>query len=316
MLSELGQTLTIRLVIDGRWAMTAKRVLSRRVLAGCVFGLVMVLCLEGCGVSSSRSATGSRPGMSSRPTTEPAKELTLDLGSGVTTKLALIPVGKFLMGSPADEEGRQSDEGPQHEVTISKPFYLGVCEVTQEQYKAVIGSNPSHFRGLHNPVENVSWDDAIEFCRRLSNKTGYAVRLPTEAEWEYACRAGTTTPFHTGQTISTSQANYVGGLFVYGHGREGIFREKTMAVGSFKPNAWGLYDMHGNVWEWCGDWYAYSYTDANQADPAGPACGEFRVARGGGWNCIPHGCRSATRVGFIPDGRDSGIGFRVAVDLK
>ncbi|MCY2926365.1 MAG: formylglycine-generating enzyme family protein, partial [Planctomycetota bacterium] len=210
----------------------------------------------------------------SRPAGGPPKELTLDLGNKVTMKLVLIPAGKFMMGSPETEKDRQPDEGPQHEVTISKPFYMGVYEVTQAQYEAVMGTNPSAFKGSENPVEQVSWDDAVEFCKALSAKTGKAVRLPTEPQWEYACRAGTKTRFGFGDD-DTDLRDYA---WFSGHSLS-----KTHPVGEQEPNAWGLYDMHGNVWEWCSDYYADSYANAKTTDPQGPGSGTDRVLRGGGW---------------------------------
>jgi len=215
------------------------------------------------------------------------------------------------MGSPATEEGRSNDEGPQREVTLRKPLYIGICEVTQAQYEAVTGKNPSSFKGNTLPVEQVSWEDAVAFCKALSRKTGKAVRLPTEAEWEYACRAGTTTPFHTGATISTDEANYDGDYTTYGRGHKGVDRQKTLPVGSFAPNAFGLYDMHGNVWEWCDDWYG-SYASAKVVDPPGPTSGAGRVLRGGSWYDDPLVCRSAYRL-RDPGIRASGVGFRVAL---
>jgi formylglycine-generating enzyme required for sulfatase activity len=216
-----------------------------------------------------------------------------------------------MMGSPESEAGRENDE-IQHEVTISKAFYLGAYEVTQAQWKAVMGSDPSEFKGDDNPVEMVSWDDAMEFCRRLSGRTGRRFRLPTEAEWEYACRAGTTTPFHTGETITTDQANY-NGKYTYGGGREGVYREKTMPVGSFPANAWGLHDMHGNVFEWCLDWFGV-YDGTKTQDPQGASSGAGRVVRGGSWANNPRYCRSAIRGRGEPDARINGIGFRVALN--
>ena len=238
----------------------------------------------------------------------------LGLGKGITMTLICIPAGTFTMGSPETEKGRKSEEGPQHDVTISKPFYLGVTEVTQAQWKAIMGTDPSRFKGASGPVGRVSWNDAVAFCKALSKKTGRAVRLPTEAEWEYACRAGTITPFHTGETISTDQANY-NGRFVYGNGRKGVVRDKPLAVGSFKPNAFGLYDMHGNAWEWCADWYGEKYyAEADTRAPKGPASGGYRVFRGGYWGDYPVSCRAASRHWLNADLCNDGNGFRVVVE--
>ena len=239
-----------------------------------------------------------------KPAGSKRKQLTVDLGSGVSMKLVYIPAGEFMMGSgeSAEQVARKGDgkvewfkgEHPQHRVRLSKDFYMGVHEVTQAQYRAVMGKNPSGFSGDNLPVEMVSWNDAEEFCRKLSSKEGKTYRLPTEAEWEYSCRAGTATPFNTGATISTDQANY-NGNYTYGSDRKGVYREKTTPVGSFRPNAWGLYDMHGNVWEWCSDWYIDSYTNAETTDPQGPSSGTARVFRGGVWGYGPRICRSASR---------------------
>jgi len=281
----------------------------------------------GWAVGLAAAALLAAPGCSSQA--EPPKELTLDLGGGVTMKLALIPAGKFMMGSPDSEEGHVDNEGPQHEVTLSKPFYMGVTEVTQAQYEAIMGANPSTFKGETNPVENVSCKDATEFCKKLSEKTRQAVRLPTEAEWEYACRAGSKTKFCFGD------ADEALGDYAWYHANSG---GTTHPVGQKKPNAWGLYDMHGNLWEWCSDWYAQNYADAKAVDPQGPASGidasrlsawswfiftmmpktsstSFRVLRDGGWYCGPDGCRSAARGGgLFPSGGD--YGFRVAVPVS
>jgi formylglycine-generating enzyme required for sulfatase activity len=265
-----------------------------------------------------------------KATTQPAKTLTLDLGNKVTMKLVQIPAGKFLMGSPDSEQKEAAksaaasglkeedvkkwfeNESPQHEVTISKAYYMGIYDVTQEQYEQVMGKNPSQFKGAKNPVETVSWDDAREFCKKLSAKAGKTVQLPTEAQWEYACRAGTKTPFNTGETISTDQANY-NGNYVYGNGAKGEYRQKTTPVGTFKPNAFGLYDMHGNVWQWCADRYDEKYYgNSPKADPTGPADGNARVLRGGSWCYNPLHCRSAFRYLSSPDYRFI-IGFRVVV---
>jgi formylglycine-generating enzyme required for sulfatase activity len=235
------------------------------------------------------------------------KEISLDLGSNVTMKLVLIPAGKFTMGSPNSEKGRKADEVPQHEVTITKAFYMGVYEVTQGQYEAVTGSNPSNFKGAQNPVEQVSWDDAVAFCRKLSEKTRKPVRLPTEAEWEYACRAGTKTAYSFGDEEKA--------LGYYGWFDENA-KKQTHPVGQKKPNPAGLYDMHGNVREWCSDRYGEGYYAQGKAvDPQGPDTGS-RVLRGGGWYGNPQDCRSAFRSWGSPGGRYTGIGFRVSVDLK
>ena len=235
---------------------------------------------------------------------ETPKELTLDLGNKVTMKLALIPAGKFLMGSAVGEKDRLRDEGPQREVIISKPFYMGVHEVTQEQYEQVMGKNPSKFKGAKNPVETVSWNDAVLFCKGLADKTGKTVQLPTEAQWEYACRAGSKTRFCFGDDDSG-----FGGHAWYRRNSD----DKTHPVGGKKPNAFGLYDMHGNVWEWCSDWWAGSDANAKNRDPSGPDSGTDRVLRGGCWINDPQFCRSASRAGGNPVGRSSNSGFRVAV---
>jgi formylglycine-generating enzyme required for sulfatase activity len=232
--------------------------------------------------------------------------LALDLGKGVTMKLVRIRPGRFLMGSPDSEQGRDHIEGPQHEVTISKPFYLGVTEVTQAEYEAVMGAKPSTNKAPTNPVEQVSWNEATEFCRRLSAKAGNTVRLPTEAEWEYACRAGSRTRFCCGDSES-ALAEYA--WFIENSPTQ------THAVGQRKPNAWGLYDMHGNLWEWCQD-YGDSYAARAVTDPTGPASGSSCVLRGGSWGRRPQECRSATRRWEPPDLRRGNFGFRVVVDLK
>jgi formylglycine-generating enzyme required for sulfatase activity len=224
-----------------------------------------------------------------------AKEL--DLGDGVTMKLALIRPGKFMMGEEKDR----------HEVALSKPFYMGVTEVTQAQYQAVMGTNPSTFKGETNPVEIVSWNDATEFCKKLSEKTRRAVRLPTEAEWEYACRAGTATAFSFGDAGSAL------GDYAWYTSNSG---STTHPVGQKKPNAWGLYDMHGNVWEWCADWYG-DYPKVAVTDPQGAASGASRVLRGGSWDYNPDVCRAAYRFNFSPvSRRNYGYGFRVAVSVS
>ena len=246
-------------------------------------------------------------------------DMTFTFGDGTQMNLILIPAGEFVMGAPQDEEGRASWDGPQRRVTISKSFYMGVYEVTQEQYEAVMGKNESAFQhSPKNPVENISWNDAIEFCRKLLAKTNRDVDLPTEAQWEYACRAGSTTPFNVGKTISGDQANYMG-TRPCGCGCTGdkpcIDRDMTVPVGTFKPNSFGLYDMHGNVHEWCRDWYGVAlYTNAkNNVDPENTTEARDRIFRGGSWIDGPEDCRSAARAGECPDYFSASYGFRVIV---
>ncbi|GHU22901.1 hypothetical protein FACS1894172_07710 [Spirochaetia bacterium] len=206
---------------------------------------------------------------------------------------------------------------------------MGKYEVTQKEYQEVMGTNPSNFKGNNLPVENVSWYDAIEYCNARSRKKGLTpaysgsgasinwnrnangYRLPTEAEWEYACRGGTTTPFSTGNNITTDQANY-NGNYPYKGNVKGIYRQTTTPVGSFAANSWGLHDMHGNVWEWCWDWYG-DYSTASQTDPTGAASGSDRVLRGGGWGGFAQSLRSALRVNNTPAHRNSSYGFRVVL---
>jgi formylglycine-generating enzyme required for sulfatase activity len=257
--------------------------------------------------------------------------------NGIGLKLVRIPAGTFTMGSPAGEKGREDDE-KQHEVRITRAFYLSVHEVTQKQFKAVMGYNPSHFSkdgtrrdagavyppdsmpaggkdkvgGLDTsefPVDNVSWQEAKEFCSRLSamteeKKAGRMYRLPSEAEWEYACRGGaeTYTKYHVGDELTKDQANFGGQ------------RLSTCKVGSYRPNGFGLYDTHGNVWEWTADWYGEDYHATGPAnDPTGPEKGTRRVYRGGGWDDVASSCRSAYRVCWKPDYRRNNQGFRIAL---
>ncbi len=248
-------------------------------------------------------------------------------------RFVLIPSGTFMMGSPAAEPGHYEDE-IQHAVTITKPFYAGVAEVTQSQWKAVMRTNPSLFGGCGEgcAVEKVIWYEAAAFCNRLSERDGltpaYKIkgeevdwnrkadgyRLPTEAEWEYACRAGTTTPFNTGPCLSSKSANYDGNAPLKGCPK-GRYRKKIVKVGSFAPNAWGLHDMHGNVWEWCWDRYdAYPLKEVK--NPVGPSYGAYRVMRGGGWIIGARACRSARRNWLVPDYRYSALGFRVFRNAK
>jgi formylglycine-generating enzyme required for sulfatase activity len=242
----------------------------------------------------------------------PGDLTTIDLGNGIAMQFAWCPPGTFLMGSPAGEPERRDDE-TQHRVTLTQGYWLGIHPVTQAQWQAVTGNNPSSFKGDTLPVEFVSWDDCQEFVKKLGQKTGRRFRLPTEAEWEYACRAGTTTPFHFGETISTDQANYDGN-YTYGNGKKGVWRRATTPVGSFPANAWGLYDMHGNVWEWCLDWYG-PYPQGVRKDPQSINNGTARVRRGGSWYFGPRNCRSAFRGRCVAGGRNRDYGCRVLLCL-
>ena len=255
-----------------------------------------------------------------------------DLGNGIQLEMVMIPNGTFMMGSPKTKEtekGSRDNERPDHQVTI-KAFCLGKYQVTQAQWKAVaafpqvnkeLKLDPSRFKGdgstsltNHRPVEQVSWEDAVEFCDRLSRHTKRQYRLPSEAEWEYACRAGTTTPFHFGETITTDLVNY-NGNYTYGQGSKGVYRKETTEVGSFGvANNFGLYDMHGNVWEWCQDDWHSNYEDA-PTDGSGwldiEKSNNRKLLRGGSWYYSPGHCRSAYRYYYNLDYGNDSIGFRV-----
>ncbi|MFN6564068.1 MAG: SUMF1/EgtB/PvdO family nonheme iron enzyme [Nostoc sp. ChiSLP01] len=252
----------------------------------------------------------ARGNITSRPKLE-AKYFVEDLGNGVTLEMVQIPGGTFMMGSPEGEKGRDSDESPQHEVKVPG-FFMGKYEVTQAQYQAIMGTNPSRFKGENRPVEQVSWDNAVEFCQKLSQKTGGTYRLPSEAEWEYACRAGTTTPFYFGETITTDLVNYHGN-YPYGSAPKGEYREETTDVGKFPPNSFGLYDMHGNIWEWCLDVYNDNYQGAPK-DGSTWLTGKnnrIKLLRGGSWYGHAGNCRSADRNLYVRAYRDINVGFRV-----
>jgi formylglycine-generating enzyme required for sulfatase activity len=231
--------------------------------------------------------------------------------NSIGMKLMAIPAGKFLMGSPEIEKER-TDKEDLHEVEITKGFWLGKYEVTQEEYAKVMDSNPSFFQGQRLPVENVSWDDAKEFCRKLSETEKMEYRLPTEAEWEYACRAGTEGPFSTGENLTTEQANYNGDL-PYAGNPTGLNRGKTVEVGSFAGNAFGLHDMHGNLSEWCEDSFSAYERKQPVRDPKGRPGGVQRVIRGGSWLHSATFCRSAKRDSDAPIGWSKLLGFRVAL---
>lgn len=253
--------------------------------------------------------------------------------NSVGMRFALIPSGTFLMGSPEEQEVRYPEEGHQHEVEISQAFYMGVYEVTQGQYERVMGKNPSYFSqtgkgkekvsGLDTvdfPVECVSWEDAVEFCKKLNaldgkKPRGYVYLLPTEAEWEYSCRGGASSyqAFHFGNSLSSTQANFDGN-YPYGGADKGPYLERTCKVGSYPPNAFGLYDMHGNVWEWCQDWYGEKYyATSPPRDPDSPPNVSYRVLRGGCWGSTGQSCRSAIRSWYTLSNGSFFLGFRVAL---
>jgi formylglycine-generating enzyme required for sulfatase activity len=255
-----------------------------------------------------------------------------EAGDATSLTMLWMPPGRFWMGSPEEEPERGSVEGPQHLVQL-QGFFLAQTAITQSQWRQVaywkpnkgerawskkLNPNPSSFKGDQRPVEQVSWDDAMEFCYRLSQRTGRIYTLPSEAQWEYACRAGTTTPFYCGSTISTKLANY-DGIKVYGDGEKGDYRQQTMDVASFPANPWGLHDMHGNVWEWCADHWHDNYEGAPEdgrawidaKDKESDDIMKVRLLRGGSWDYYPRYCRSAYRFNNHPVNRNNLIGFRV-----
>ncbi|MDJ0796617.1 MAG: bifunctional serine/threonine-protein kinase/formylglycine-generating enzyme family protein [Calothrix sp. MO_167.B12] len=250
-----------------------------------------------------------------------AKYFVEDLGNGVTLEMVQIPGGIFTMGSPKGEKGRFDIESPQHTVTV-QPFFMGKYVVTQEQYEVIMGKNPSYFknettknRNKNRPVERVSWYDAVEFCARLSKATGKEYRLPSEAEWEYACRAGTTKPFYFGKTITTDLVNY-NGIYTYASAPKGEYRRETTDVGIFPPNAFGLYDMHGNVFEWCADPWHNNYEGAPKNGRVWLKNGDDNRSplRGGSWFDASRLCRSGYRNGFNSrDNININVGFRVSL---
>ena len=275
--------------------------------------LIALFLVTACGGNSGSSAD--------REAAMVQKQAAKKLGVHVEKTLAksgivlrLIPDGTFAMGSPTGEKDRLNFEA-QHKVTLPKAFYIGKFEVTQGQWKKVMGTNPSSFKnaGDNAPVEKVSWDNCQAFMKKLATLEGMpegSFRLPTEAEWEHACRAGTPTTFCYGDNLDSRMANF-NGEFPYGSGEKGEFRKTTLPVGTFKPNAWGLYDMHGNVAEWCADWYGKYGGDAT--DPRGPATGPGRVVRGGSWTEGAAVCRSASRGNSGPGDTDDYRGFRLCL---
>ena len=265
----------------------------------CAVVCVAVVVMCGCDQEQPKTLRPTPQKEMLTPDPTPVEDMELpESADSIGMKFKLIPAGTFTMGDGDDA----------HDVTLTKPFKMGVHEVTQAQYEQVMGVNLSKYKGADNPVENVSWDDAVEFCRRLSElpaekAAGNVYRLPTEAEWEYACRAGTTTKYSFGDDESE-----LGDYAWYGVNSD----QKTHPVGSKKPNAWGLYDMHGNVFEWCQDRYG-DYPSGSVTDPTGPAVGSSRVFRGGSWSSSAENRRSASRYGYYPSDRYSYGGFRVCL---
>jgi formylglycine-generating enzyme required for sulfatase activity len=293
---------------------------------GAATGFCLVGChgpskISGDGVDTAipaeaRPTSGSDRAASGPPPRESPTHLNLRLGDDVVLELVLIPAGEFWMGSAEDEPGRDEDER-RHREPINHSLYMGVYEVTQRQWEAVMDGNPSRFRGDPGlPVDSVSWDQAGAFCRRVSERTGRPVRLPTEAEWEYACRAGTRTAYAFGAALTPLDANVDWSVVGSTGEAFGGPAEQTVAVGRFGPNAWGLYDMHGNVNEWCAEVYARDYGarapigESGESSKAGS-----RVLRGGSWYDHPRRCRSAYRHGYKPGDREECIGFRIVVAM-
>jgi formylglycine-generating enzyme required for sulfatase activity len=243
----------------------------------------------------------------------------------VGLKLVRLDGATFTMGSPEDEIGRGPEEGPAGEVTVSGPFFMSATEVTNSQFAQVTGRSPAQLAvrasskiSAEMPVESVTWDDTVEFCKKLTDldrnrRPGWAYRLPTEAEWEYACRAGTTTPFASGEKLMPGVAAVFTPAEADPLAAGELPRPPAMPgrVGQTEANGFGLFDLHGNVWEWCGDWYAKGYPPGPRTDPKGPEIGDLRVVRGGAFNDAAAKCRSASRRGVAPDRRETNIGFRV-----
>ena len=243
-------------------------------------------------------------------------EKTVTMDANVTMDFVFIPAGKFHMGSPRDVAKSEGDEEPMHQVNITKGFYMGKYEVTQKQYLAIMKYHKGmNFIGDQLPVDNLEWYQAGTFIEKLAQNTKLKFRLPTEAEWEYACRAGTETAFYTGKTISPDQANYDCDETYMG-GPQGSPYDETREVGSYPANPFGLYDMSGNIWEWCSDWYDDNYYNFSpENDPQGPHKGGKKVIRGGSWNEGPDTLRSSDRKGRDPKSDRKSVGFRVVLDL-
>ena len=234
---------------------------------------------------------------------------TESLNPEIAIDLVLVPGGSFMMG----DDRHHPDEQPIHQVTIA-PVYMGKYPITVAQYRSIMGDNLGTGIGADYPIEQINWDDAVEFCTKLSQQTGKEYTLPSEAQWEYACRATTTTPFHFGATITPDLVNY-NGDYPYNGAEKGENRERTTPVGTFPPNAFGLHDMHGNVWEWCLDTYQPNYLTApTDGTPVlDPGDSAKRVMRGGAWDYVAKACRSSVRCSLDPKLRMNGCGFRVVL---
>ena len=263
-----------------------------------LLGLLMV----GCGEEAKKEAVQEEAPKEAPFAIKPGENFTVP---DLNLTMIWVEPGTFMMGSPVSEAGRIQNE-IQHQVTLTKGFYLGKYEVTQAQWSRVMGNTPSFFKGADKPVEQVSWNDAVEFCKKLTEMEkeagripqGMSYKLPTEAQWEYACRAGTSTMYWWGDSISSSNANY------------GNSVRETSPVGKYPANPWGFYDMHGNVWEWSADWYD-DYPSGSVTNPIGPASGSYRVHRGGSWHNGGANLRSAERTIITPSDRSNNLGFRV-----
>ncbi|MGA2257306.1 MAG: formylglycine-generating enzyme family protein [Thermoguttaceae bacterium] len=279
------------------------------VILAALGSLALTIAMPSCGnqADSTKPDTATQEAGAGSKTEGPPKQIAVDLGRGVKLEMVRIPAGEFMMGSPSADKDARDEEKPQHRVRITKPYYLGTYLVTQEQWQAVMGNNPSHFTGPNSPVEEVSWDDCQQFLGKLNAKSrpgGGKFQLPSEAQWEYACRAGSKTAYSFGDDES--------GLGEYSWYMANA-NDKSQPVGQKKPNAFGLYDVHGNVGEWCQDWYGDGYyANSTADDPSGPTTGLTRVNRGGGWDRPARYCRSAFRSYYVPGFRLDFVGFRVA----
>jgi formylglycine-generating enzyme required for sulfatase activity len=265
----------------------------------CLFYIALTACIAALvgGCDKAQQKDLPKPAAIDNPQAQP-KDWTNSIGM----KFVWISPGSFIMGSPKNEEGRSDDE-IQHAVTLSKGFFMGIHLVTQEQWKEIMNNNPSHFKGKKNlPVDTVSWEECQEFIKKLREKDNKPYRLPTEAEWEYGCRAGTRTAYNFGNNSDI--------LNEYAWFAENNVPNTTHGVGQKTPNAWGLHDMHGNLWEWCQDWYG-DYPQNEVVDPQGPNTGKFRILRGGSWGDGPAFCRSAFRARTEPSDRNNTCGFRL-----